>query len=340
VKYNLHNINTVCLFLPHGIGDVICATPIISGLKESKASLHITVIVKNASTAEIFGGKTAVDKVVVFDSYQKNKLRKLAAFIFHLRKQKFDLFISDHPGKTSLLAFLIGAKIRISEKSNFLPFLLTHSFKTDFSVHKVVNYWRLLELLNISVKNNPSVFFSTNDLQYVEQNILKRYLSSAYIVIHPGCGQWGIHKRWASEKFMALIKNIIVDFNGLVFLVGDKTEEELCDNILNNVQSNKVISLAGQLNIRQLSALLSSAKLVIGNDSGVMHLASACGAATISIFGPTLDKWTSPFLNNTVIAKDISCRPCYLQLPYGCANPICMDIEVEDVYRVVKMKLV
>ena len=334
------NINKVCLYLPNGIGDVICATPLISGLREHKPSLHLTVIVKNELIAELFGGKTYVDQIIIYNSLESSFKEKVK-LIFKLRKEHFDLFISDHPGKAPILAFLIAATFSVGEKNKFLSFLYTHSFATNFSEHKVVNNWKMLELMGISIKNNPSVYFENADMNFVENKILSNSSNTDFIVIHPGCGAWGMHKRWPKKNYIELIKQVAVKFSVQIFLVGDKVEVELCNEIISEINSSNIISIAGQLSIRQLAALLSKAKLVIGNDSGIMHLASATGVKTITLFGPTIYKWCAPFVNNIVISKNLECSPCYLQMPYGCGNPGCMElIEVKEVYDEISNELV
>jgi ADP-heptose:LPS heptosyltransferase len=335
------NINKVCFFFPHGIGDVICTTPFISALREHKPQLHLTVIVKNDSIAQLFGSKTKVDQIITFDIYKKNNFKQTIKFINDLRKEHFDLFISDHPGKTPLLAFLIGAKISIGEKSKFFSFLYTHSFITNFNEHKVVNNWKMLEILGIDIKHNPSVYFDNNDLSFVTAKIPSIFNLEDFIIVHPGCGAWGTHKRWHANKFSDLIKLIIQHYPINIFLVGDHDEIEMCNEISLRVNAANVVSVAGQLSIRQLSALLSKAKLAIGNDSGIMHLASACNVKTITLFGPTIYKWCAPFVNNIVISKNLACSPCYLQMPYGCGNPVCMElIEVNEVYDIIKNEMI
>jgi heptosyltransferase-2 len=333
------NINKACLYLPNGIGDVICAAPLISALREYKPALHLTIIVKNKTIAELFGGKTRADEIIVYDSGTKTVVRQIQ-FLFQLRKQHIDLFISDHPGKTALLAWMTGAKISLGDKDSFFSFLFTYSYTTNFSEHKVVNHWKMLEMLGISIKHNPSVYFENEDLIFAEKKIKSICTNTNFIVVHPGCGAWGIHKRWPLKKFEDLIGKIIQHYSINIILVGGNDEMEICNAIAEKLCSENVISLAGQLSIRRLSALLSKAKLAVGNDSGIMHLASACDVRTITLFGPTIAAWCAPFVNNIVVSKNLACSPCYLKTPFGCGNPVCMElIEVNEVYAIVSNEL-
>jgi ADP-heptose:LPS heptosyltransferase len=198
----------------------------------------------------------------------------------------------------------------------------------------------MLEILGISVKHNPSVYYENDDLMFAEKKIKSIFTDTNFIVIHPGCGAWGIHKRWPLKKFENLISKIIQHHSINIILVGGNDEIDLCNTIIEKLNTKNIISLAGQLSIRQLSALLSKAKLVIGNDSGIMHLASACNVKTITLFGPTIAAWCAPFTNNIVVSKNLACSPCYLQMPFGCGNPVCMEsIEVNEVYAIVSNEL-
>ena len=333
------NINKVCLYLPNGLGDVICSTPLISALREYKPALDLIVIIKNKNIAELFGGKTNVDEIIVSDT-ASNSFTQNIQFIFRLRKQHFDLFISDHPGKTALLAWMIGAKISMGDKNSHFSFLFTHTFTNNFNEHKVVNHWKMLEILGIHFKHNPSIHFEKDDLIFAEKKISSIFPNTNFIVIHPGCGAWGMHKRWPVKKFEDLITAVIQKHQINIVLVGGDDEIDLCNAIIENISSKNIGSLAGQLSIRQLSALLSKAKLVIGNDSGIMHLASACDVKTITLFGPTIAAWCAPFVNNIVVSKNLTCSPCYLKMPFGCGHPVCMEsIAVNDVYAIVSNEL-
>jgi ADP-heptose:LPS heptosyltransferase len=75
-------------------------------------------------------------------------------------------------------------------------------------------------------------------------------------------------------------------------------------------------------NLRQLTALLERASLVIANDSGPMHIAAALNRPLVTMFGPTNAVRTGPFRrDDSVIRVDIPCSPCYSR---RCSHTSCM----------------
>lgn len=72
-----------------------------------------------------------------------------------------------------------------------------------------------------------------------------------------------------------------------------------------------VFNLAGQLNLRELAALTSRARLFVGVDSAPMHIAAAVGTPCVALFGPSGDKEWGPWgVKNEIVASTHSCRPC------------------------------
>ena len=94
-----------------------------------------------------------------------------------------------------------------------------------------------------------------------------------------------------------------------VILVGDKNDQSVCSYV--QYKSPKVFDLCGKTSIGKLAALLKKAKLLLTNDSAVMHLASYLDVPVASIFGPTNEEKYGPWSQKCmVIKKGIFCRPC------------------------------
>lgn len=343
-EININEINNIGLFFPHGIGDVVNSTPIVLGLRSLQKRIKITLIVRSKVESELFGGPTAVDDVIIFDIHQKHTLRSVLSFLSILRNKKFDMLIADNGTdkiKTPIFFFLLGAKYRIGEKNNLLSHLFTHTIIPDHTRHKVINNNNFLKFIGIEDEYAPFVFYDHSD-----KNKVVCYLSEIgisenddFIVIHPGSGAWEAHKRWPKEKYIAFIKLVRTSSSIPIILVGGKDEYELVESIINASNLRLLYNFAAKLSIRELAVVLKMSKLVIGADSGVMHIASAVGTNTMSIFGPTPYQYTGPYRNNVVITKSLSCSPCYDRMQFGCGNPICMSLIDElEVYKVFNEK--
>ena len=76
--------------------------------------------------------------------------------------------------------------------------------------------------------------------------------------------------------------------------------------------NNGIHNYCGKTTLAQLLAILTKAQLLVGNDSGSMHLMAALQRPQIAVFGSTSPTWTGPINTNaTVISSNLSCSPCF-----------------------------
>lgn len=109
-------------------------------------------------------------------------------------------------------------------------------------------------------------------------------LAAPYVVIHPGSGS--PRKNWPAENFAALAQALWKRFGGkLVVLQGPADEEAVAKMV--QAAAGFPLAVKSSLSLRELAALLAGASLVVGNDSGVSHLAGAVGAPIVAIFCAT-----------------------------------------------------
>ena len=106
-------------------------------------------------------------------------------------------------------------------------------------------------------------------------------------------------KQWPVNNWIHLIQLLCERESNLqVVLYGTKSDFGLSSQILSGACLNEINNLVGQTSIVQLAKEFSACSLVIGCDSGAVHLASAVGTPTLTIFGPTNHTVTSPCFNN------------------------------------------
>jgi len=108
-------------------------------------------------------------------------------------------------------------------------------------------------------------------------------LENSTVVIHPGSGSRA--KNWPLERFCQVAQSLSKVGHTVVWVRGE-AEQELC------IPGDWAQLIEPPLN--ELTHLLHSSQLYIGNDSGVSHLAAACGTRTIALFGPTNPQLWAP----------------------------------------------
>ncbi|HEU5101395.1 MAG TPA: glycosyltransferase family 9 protein [Roseiflexaceae bacterium] len=147
------------------------------------------------------------------------------------------------------------------------------------------------------------------------------------VVLHPGTG--GPAKLWFAERWAAVADGLQAAGAQLV-LTGGPDEQALVAEVAAHMQSS-ALSLAGQTSLGQLAALLRRSALVLGVDSGPLHLAAAQGVPTLHLYGPgdaaRFGPWGDP-ARHIVLREELWCSPCgeFAACPRGLARPECMEL--------------
>lgn len=160
-----------------------------------------------------------------------------------------------------------------------------------------------------------------------------------YVVIHPGTG--ARLKHWESERWARVADHLAQAQKRYVVFSGSASEQELVRNIMQCTRG-PATSLVGKTDVGQLAACYERASLVLGPDSGPLHLAAAVGTATVSLYGPADPVEFGPWgaaERHVVLASPIGCRPCRVLDWDGDDNawhPCLRDISVEQVLAAVR----
>jgi ADP-heptose:LPS heptosyltransferase len=184
---------------------------------------------------------------------------------------------------------------------------------------------------NAGTETTPTLHHAANGIEHTN---IKRPI----IAMHPSSGGFSTARRWMPERFAQLADTLFHDTGGQLILLGGPEEAELHQQIFDLMQSQMPVrSFAGKGNIRVAAAILEQADLFIGNDSALMHLATAVSTPTVAIFGLTnSDAWgpyvSDPSTQHAVVVKlDLPCMPCfyrdhYLGTPEGCLTRDCLAL--------------
>jgi len=160
------------------------------------------------------------------------------------------------------------------------------------------------------------------------------------VVLCPGA-EFGAAKRWPPNQFAELAQMFLRD--GLhVWIVGSPNDKIASEALLMVMGENalKVRDLTGRTDLGTTIDILSSASLVISNDSGLMHAAAAVGVPLVALFGSSSPVYTPPLSPVARIARiDIECSPCFKrECPLGHFK--CMrELKPEMVYNLARSAL-
>ena len=129
------------------------------------------------------------------------------------------------------------------------------------------------------------------------------------VALCPGA-EYGPAKRWPPSYF-AEVARTLTSQGDAVWLIGSEKDREIGDDIV-RLSDGACINFCGRTTLDQAIDLLASARLVISNDSGLMHVAAALGRPLIAIYGSSTPEFTPPLSTGAQILKlPIECSPCF-----------------------------
>lgn len=326
------------------IGDLVLSTPVFAALRKKfpKAWIACLTFLENQ---DIVKGNPHLDEVILYD--KKGSQRGLLGNLFFaagLARKKFDTVIHLHAtSRMHLVSWLAGIPVRIGWRRKY-AWTLTHATpdeKKEGKKHEAEYNFDLLKELEISL---PETLETSFPLEAKARQSLTELLKHEaipqdrpWVVLAPGASCPS--KIWPAQRFGALADKI-ADSHEVTFLgIGSRADRPLLQK-LTRAASVPIYDLSGRLTLSMLGFLLKDATLLISNDSGPVHVASAVGAPVISIFGrkqPGLSptRWRPLGEKSRVIWKDVGCSEC---LAHRCEiHFLCLDaISVEDVFAEAK----
>ena len=321
------------------LGDVVFSTPVYRALKDNFPGARVTALAVPRVRA-VLALCPDVDDVILYD--EDGEGRSLLAKIqlaAHLRAQRFDgVFILRPSFSRTLIICLAGVPVRVGFNTKNTLGLV--NFPVDDrgldERHRSDVYLLLLERSGLIVRDRACrLSVPAEGLVSADQLLQSRGIvpGQPFIVLNTG-GNWDL-KQWPWERFAALTQRIVLEKKIQVVLTGAIGDVERVGKVA-VLSGVKPVELAGVTDLQGLAAVFLRSQCVVSSDSGPLHLASALGVRTVSVFGPTRPEITGPRGTGKaqVIFKDVGCNkaPCYYM---ECPNNRCMKmVEVNDVIKI------
>lgn len=282
----------IVIRLSNWLGDVVMSLPIIRALRNARPDMQFLIMGRSMFLPLLKDFELGEE----FISTDNKSLRNYLDVLVEVRSKMPEchlLFTNSLRGDTESL--IIGSRQRLGLKFSCKkrPFL-TDSFKidrTDFNSQHLTKTWgQMIKKFGFlgNVSFEPFIL-KTSEEKKKDQLKIGIALGSSN---NPA-------KQWPVDNWIQLVKLLGVHESDIQFvLYGMKSDYGLSSQILAQNCLIDIENLVGQTSIVQLAKEFSACSLVIGCDSGAVHLASAVGTPTLTIFGPTNHTVTSPCFNN------------------------------------------
>jgi ADP-heptose:LPS heptosyltransferase len=304
-------IKKILIFKLCCLGDIIFITPAVLNLKYNFPDAKIYYIL-SPWLKSLYQYLPCNDGIIEFSPPEnKNIFMKFVSavmLLWKLIKGNFDLVLLGHRTNVfGLILALSGIKYRLGfSKTKYI------NYPADYNenVHETCRYLDVIKSANLILKFEYPVLLRTRN----KNDIKKKYelpLDKKIIGIFPfgGINPGTVMpiKRWRPENYEILAEKLINDSGQIqvIFFNGTENDEKI---ISGEADNNAII-----MNIS--TDVISVCDLIIAGDTGIIHIASAFGVSTLSLFGPSNPQLvaprTTPEVKHLYIWKKPACSPCY-----------------------------
>ncbi|CAI1212272.1 Lipopolysaccharide core heptosyltransferase rfaQ [Serratia quinivorans] len=279
-------------------GDVLLMTPLLSTLRANYPNALIDVLVYDGTEAMLAGNQDVYLAYTVDRNLKHQRLkaqyRGEQALWNSLRTGHYDLVInlSDQWRAALYCRFLkptFSLGFRYPKRHNRLwqachPLLVDVA---DASKHTVLNNLDILAPLALpTIITTVTQTWRQRDVDEVDR-LSRRHHLTDFVLIQP-TARWAF-KTWTVEGFSAVI-NYLTAQGQTVVITGGRSPDEaaMISAIMAGCLSpQRVVNLAGRLDLPELAVLIDRARLFIGVDSVPMHMAAALKTPSVVLFGPS-----------------------------------------------------
>jgi heptosyltransferase-2 len=149
------------------------------------------------------------------------------------------------------------------------------------------------------------------------------------LAICPGA-EYGPAKRWPIENYVIVARYFMATRKAKIILLGAPVDIPIAEDFALRLPG--VENRVGKTSLAEFMAALVSARLVLCNDSGAMHVASALGVPTMAVFGSTEPQLTGPMgPRSRVLRHHVPCSPCFLRecpIDFACMKSITPEMAI------------
>jgi lipopolysaccharide heptosyltransferase II len=323
-------VRQILVFHLNQIGDLVFTLPALKALREAFPDARITSVLRPHLSA-LVSHSGFVDRIV---HRTGGKPWSAVSLGLQLRRLRPDLAVAFSQSATmTLCAWLSGARHRVGYVDSDLSRLLNHRIQVRGipSPAKVVG---LARSLGLSLRKTDYVGLLTlaeSDREAGAALLANCELAAGgpLVALAPAEAGERPYKSWTEAGFIAVASTLAQEHDARFLVVGAERDRALGNRLVAGL-ADRACNLAGRTTPSQLAAVLSHCDLLIGIDSGPMHVAAAMGRPVVGIFGPTDPARTGPLgRGHEIILHQQPCAPC--MTPTCSDRPCLSSITVDEV---------
>lgn len=343
-------INRILVIKLRHLGDVLLTAPVFHVLKKKFPNAIIDAYIYRESKPMLEGHPAISDFILSDRAWKKlpllRRLKEEGSLLREIRSRGYDLVINLTEGDRGALAALAsGASWKVGFDPGRAGFLgkrkiFTHLVKNcptpRHAVERNLDALRCMGIFPMQDERKLDFVIPQAAERRVQQILDAKGLGQGeFVVIHP-VSRW-FFKCLPPERTALLIRALRERGQRVVVTAGaDAKELAYVKEVLEICSDDSVISLAGQLSLKELGAVFLKARALFTVDSVSLHIASALKVPVVAFFGPTSEKNWGPWQHPRarVVAEKLPCRPCFQDGCGGGKRSDCLDtLSIETILR-------
>ena len=298
---------------PSWIGDTLLAQPLLMRLVEQGAVIDVLA---PAWSSPLFARMAEVRKVIAspfghgdFAFFARRALGKSMA-----SEGYEQAVVLPNSWKSALVPFFAGIPVRTGYKGEARYGLLNNRHLLDKAAlpQLAERYAALAQPIGAPLQRPlpQPCLLSTAEQQAAARRELGLPETARPVIFCPGA-EYGPAKRWPSRHFAELARQL-ASAQSPVWLLGSVKDAPGGDDIVGLAASDHVVNLCGKTRLDQAIDLLASARWVVSNDSGLMHVAAALNRPLVALYGSSSPTYTPPLSNHAkILSLKLDCSPCF-----------------------------
>ncbi len=328
-------IDTLVIYCPTWVGDIVMATPLFDCFRENLPSARIVGLLRKGAQGIVKDGPW-------FDDFVDGQNKSWGGFldmVSQVRRHKPDAAVLlPNSLRSALTVRLAGVKKVYGYRHDLRGALLSGGPDPIRSNHQVVPvpmtqyYLDICRWLDMEVPQRvkPRLFVGEKLLERGQSLLAKYGIEEQDLVIglNPGAS-FGASKCWPAEYFARLAEMCQTQLNAKVLLLSGPGEESIAQAVVTQSRAKIIDTRGDNVDLELLKPLVRRCNLLITNDTGPRHYAVAFDVPAVVIMGSTDPRYTASNLDKTiVIRKELDCSPCHKKvcpLEHQCMTRITPD---------------
>lgn len=296
------------------IGDCLLTTPALRALRLRFRDARLDVAIPR-SNHDLLAGNPHLDDLI-YRPVRSDWAAK-ARFFWQVRRRGYDLLVSFQEKSLfyGWLARASNAPRRVGLEHPRTRSRFTETVPVRSGVHEVEKYLAVTRALGCPDRGRTLDLTAPATARGSVERLLRERgydHDTRFVAVNPGATT--ADKRWAPERFAAAAERLGDALRLPVLVLGGPGDEALASAVARRMRECPLV-LAGKTSLGETAALLERCRLLVTNDTGPMHMASALAVPLVAVFGPTSHVKFGPFgAHSRIVRGEFPCdrceRPC------------------------------